>query len=62
MKKLLLVAGITYLVTRHWDQMPERDKTKTKQQAKDLVYKTAQFVGRELEELDYRMAWKRLGR
>lgn len=62
MKKLILIAGATYFVTRHWDKMSQRDRNKVKIQAKKFGYKAAQFVGRELEELDYRLAWKKLGR
>lgn len=62
MKKLVFIVGATYFATRHWDNMPEGDKTKFKDKAKTLGYKAAQFIGRELEEIDYRMAWRKLGR
>jgi hypothetical protein len=61
-EKLIFIAGATYFVTRRWDKLSQRDRTKIKNQAKKLGYKAAQFVGRELEELDYRLAWKKLGR
>lgn len=60
MKKLIIIVGATYLATRHWDKMSQGDKTKIKTQAKNLGYKVAQFIGRELEEIDHRMAWQKL--
>ena len=73
MKKLIIVAGATYFVTRHWEKMSPRDKKQLGKQVSkvvgelgenivDLGYKVAQVIGRGMEEVDYRMAWKKLGR
>lgn len=62
MKKLIFVVGATYFATRHWEKMSQRDRNKLKTKAKKLASKTAQVIGRELEEFDYRMAWRKLGR
>jgi hypothetical protein len=62
MKKLIFVVGATYFVTRHWENMSQRDRNKLKTKTKKLASKTAQVIGRELGELDYRRAWRKLGR
>jgi hypothetical protein len=62
MKKLIFIAGATYFVTRRWYKMPQSDKNKVKTNAKTLAYKAGELVGRGLEELDYRMAWHKLGK
>jgi hypothetical protein len=62
MKKLIFIAGATYFVTRRWDKLPESAKNKVRTNAKNLAYKAGEMVGRGLEELDYRMAWHKLGK
>lgn len=59
MKKLIFVVGATYFATRHWEKMSQRDRTKLKNKVKKLASKTAPVIGRELEDLDYRMAWRK---
>jgi hypothetical protein len=56
MKKLIVIVGVTYFVTHRWDSMTQGDRNKIKAQAKELAYKAAQVIGRELEELGYRVA------